>query len=319
MPGLTSSDPRRPPRTYDAELLAARDTVPIADPNDVDAMRRTTENHFAGFRRCSDTEVSITDVQVGTSFGSLTLRCYTPQGPLRGGLLWMHGGAFVLGHPDIDDDLCYDFALGHHLLVVSPDYRLAPEHPYPAAEQDCLAAWSWLRAGLAARDFRWRAPSIAGASAGGNLALRTALQVIASGESVDRLVLAYPVVDSELAGVSIARYASAPVFDSQQAHRMWKRYLADGDPRLWPSPLKDENLRQLPLTFIMTAEHDPLRDEGLELVRILLSAGVSVQALHVAGTFHAYDRFAPASSLAAQFRRSVAEFLERPAPVAADW
>jgi acetyl esterase len=189
---------------------------------------------------------------------------------------------------------------------------LAPEHPYPAAENDCRAAFAWLRRECPPGGGTARRAAIAGASAGGHLALAVAIDEVRAGRKVDRLFLAYPVVVPDLAP-SHSRYLSAPVFDGRQAQLMWQRYLGrDGDAVV--PLLLDDALAALPFTFVITVEHDPLRDGGLELVRRLIGAGVSVQSQHVAGAFHAYDRFAPTSELARQFRYNLAAFLERPAP-----
>ncbi|PKW26743.1 acetyl esterase/lipase [Phycicoccus duodecadis] len=314
--GRSVSEAPHPVRRYDPELLAVRSTLPTVDANDVAGQRRATAESFRHFRRQSDQDVTITDH--GLSGSGVRLRVYEPSHPVRGGLLWVHGGAFVLGSPEDDDDICRDLAASHHQLVVSPDYRLAPEHPWPAAEEDCAAALAWLvarlsEAGVAA------APAVAGASAGGALALRTALDAVATGLSLDRLLLTYPVVDTRLGAGSTTRYAKAPVFDGEQARLMWGRYLATATPSLWRSPLTDPHLGALPLTMVVTTEHDPLRDEGLELAMAMLSAGVSVEVVNLAGTFHAFDRFAAESEPARRLRATVSEFLGRPSPVAADW
>lgn len=316
------SEPPRPPgaprlvRRYDPELLGARATLPVVDAHDVAGQRRATAESFRHFRRRSDPDVTITDHRPDTS--GVRLRVYEPSHPVRGGLLWVHGGAFVLGAPEDDDDICRDLAATHQLLVVSPDYRLAPEQPWPAAEEDCAAALDWLDARLSDAGVT-AAPGVGGASAGGSLALRTALDAVAAGRALDRLVLTYPVVDITLGSGSMARYAKAPVFDGEQAHLMWGRYLTAATPSRWRRPLTDPHLGALPLTMVLTTEHDPLRDEGLQLAMALLSAGVSVEVVNLAGTFHAFDRFAAESEPARRLRRTVSEFLGRPSPVAADW
>lgn len=304
-------------RLYDSEVLEPIFGLMPADSSDVHSLRENSLESLSHFHRTSDEEVEIVDEILLTDHGSLRMRMYIPRGGYMGGLLWVHGGAFVLGSPEVDDDLCRHLALTHRRLVLSPDYRLAPEHHYPAAEQDCLSAFNFL-CGLLIQMGDGTPVAIAGASAGGALALETTLQAISSGSQVERLILIYPVVDSALESESMVKYESAPVFDGAHARLMWQRYLGDSRKGTWTSPMQHPILAQLPLTFIVTTEHDPLRDEGLELIRALLSSGVSVQALHIAGSYHAFDRFAPESRLAKEFLSTLDNFLSRPLLVEAD-
>ena len=319
--GVSSArNPFRPTparRRYDAEVLKPLIGAPTTDSGDLGALRENALESFAGFYRTSDDEVEITDEILLTEQGSLRVRLYIPRNGYTGGLLWVHGGAFVLGFPEVDDDICRHLAITHARLVLSPDYRLAPEHHYPAAEQDCQSAFNFLREMIL--DNHPMAPiAIAGASAGGALALETALQAIASGATVERLLLIYPVVDSALKSESMARYESAPIFDGEHARLMWQRYLGDTNRNSWISPIEHPMLELLPLTLVVTTEHDPLRDEGLDLIRSLLSSGVSVQALHFAGSYHAFDRLAPMSKMAKELLATLDSFLSRPLLVQVD-
>jgi len=304
-------------RQYDSEILEPLIGLAPADSNDLDSLRENSAESLSHFHRASDDEVEIVDEILLTDHGSLRMRMYMPRSGYTGGLLWIHGGAFVLGSPEVDDDLCRHLALTHQRLVLSPDYRLAPEHHYPAAEQDCQAAFSFLSSLIS--ELGEKNPiAIAGASAGGALALETTLEAISLGSDVERLILIYPVVDSALDSESMGKYESAPIFDGAHARLMWQRYLGETQRRTRSSPMNHPILSKLPLTLIVTTEHDPLRDEGLDLIRALLSAGVSVQALHIAGSYHAFDRFAPQSQLAKEFVSALDNFLSRPLLVEAD-
>ncbi|RKS75538.1 acetyl esterase/lipase [Motilibacter peucedani] len=311
-------------RRYDTELLAGRDRLLEVDPDaDLATHRAALAEAMAHFARESDDEVETRDVTVAGEGRPLRLRVHEPRAGVTGGLLWLHGGAFSLGEPGVDDDLCQELAVRHGLLVAAPDYRLAPEHPFPAAERDAAVALSWLQRELAAT-VAADAPSprrlvVAGASAGGSLALRTTLHAVAAGSEVERLVLVYPVVHDRQDSGSMRRYTTAPVFDSEQAELMWDRYRGPAASGPWPSPLLDDRLPLLPHTLVLLAEHDPLRDEELELVRALLDARVPVHARLAAGTYHAYDRFAPQSRAAAELWREVHEFLARPPLAPAEW
>jgi acetyl esterase/lipase len=298
-------------RRYDSEILEPLVGLSPVNIHDLIALRESSAEALLHFQRSSDGEIEIVDEILFTEDGSIRLRLYIPRSGYTGGLLWVHGGAFVLGSPEVDDDLCRHLALTHRLIIVSPDYRLAPEHPHPAAELDCYAAFTFLR-NLVSEISEEATIVVAGASAGGALALETALSAISFDFKVERLMLAYPVVDSSLTSESMKKYESAPIFDGAHAQVMWDRYLGERDGNAWSNPLKNPNLQKLPLTLVITTENDPLRDEGLELVRSLLSAGVSVQALHIAGSYHAFDRFAPDSQLAKDFLFTFDHFLKRP-------
>lgn len=304
-------------RQYDSEVLEPLIGLVPANSKDLDSLRENSLESLSHFYRSSDEEVEIVDEILLTDHGSLRVRMYIPRDGYTGGLLWVHGGAFVLGSPEVDDDLCRHLAVTHQRLVLSPDYRLAPEHHYPAAEKDCLSAFNFLR-DLVMQMGDGAPIAIAGASAGGALALETTLEAISSGSQVERLLLIYPVVDSALESESMVKYESAPIFDGAHARLMWQRYLGDSRSSKWTSPMKHPTFSRLPLTLIVTTEHDPLRDEGLELIRALLSSGVSVQALHFAGSYHAFDRFAPESKLAKEFLSTLDNFLSRPLLVEAD-
>lgn len=304
-------------RQYDSEILQPIVGLAPANSSDLHSLRENSLEVLSHFYRTSDDEIEIVDEILLTDHGSLRVRMYIPRAGYIGGLLWIHGGAFVLGSPEVDDDLCRHLALTHKRFVLSPDYRLAPEHLYPAAKLDCLSAFNFLR-GLIMQIGDDTPIAIAGASAGGALALETALEALLLGSEVERLILVYPVVDSALESASMAKYESAPVFDGVHARLMWQRYLGDTRRNEWISPMTHPNLSRLPLTLIVTTEHDPLRDEGLDLIRALLSSGVSVQALHVAGSYHAFDRFAPESKLAKEFLSTLDSFLSRPLLIQAD-
>lgn len=287
---------------YHPDVATAGVPEPAPDPEDLVEHRRRLLSDFAVFERGSDSAVTISLEVLARGDSALEVRTYRPAGPPSFAMLWVHGGAFAFGAPQMDDDLAVDWVTRLDASVVSPDYRLAPEHLFPAAEEDCWQALCWLR------EQEPLVPLVVGgASAGGGLALRTALRSRREGLSLDKLVLVYPAV-APLSTSSQRRYRRAPVFDGERSDLMWSRYLA-GAP--FPSPLLDEALGQLPPTLLVTGEHDPLRDEALELMRRLLDEEVSVQAVHFAGVYHAFDRFAPGTWPAQELQRVLHDFLAR--------
>jgi len=298
----------------DPEVAAPLLDLAPTNFQDVETLRSEANQNLGKFIRSSDEEVVIVNEYLDVNGAKLRVRIYSPKKGYEGGLLWIHGGAFTLGSPEIDDDLCRRLALKHMRIVISPDYRLSPEFPYPAAKEDCLAAFDFLEH-LAQEDDEKAPISIAGASAGGQLALEVALEVSNRSSKFDRLVLLYPVVDHSLNTESMKSYDSAPIFSGAHNVVMWQRYLTNNPSKSpWRSPLQHQNLNRLPLTLIVTTEHDPLRDEGLELLRILLSLGVSAQGIHVAGAYHAFDRFAPESKLSRDLLDEIDNFFERDVP-----
>ncbi|MFC5379782.1 alpha/beta hydrolase [Aquipuribacter nitratireducens] len=211
----------------------------------------------------------------------------------------LHGGGWALGDVEPTPWWVAALTLAVPAVVVSVAYRLAPEHPFPAGLEDCVHAVRWTaaepgRVGAGAR-LRTGSLCLVGDSAGGNLAAATAARLRdepAPGDPVlAAQVLVYPALDATLTSPSVARNATAPFLTAQDLRRFVGLYL-DGtgtdpaDPRV--SPLRDRDLRGLPPTHVLTAEHDPLRDEGLAYAARLRAAGVPVRATDHPGAVHGF-------------------------------
>ena len=196
-------------------------------------------------------------------------------------LLQLQGGGFRLGGIDGagPDAAIRADALG--IPVVTVAYRLAPEHPFPAALDDVTAALRFA-AGVGDRLL------VAGVSAGANLAVAAALRARDSGgPRVDALVLEVPILDPTLGSASVAERADDPLLPCATLERIWRDYLGPTTPPDHPSvALLTADLRGLPPTLVVTAEHDPLRDEGEALALVLQAAGVVVELHRVAGAVH---------------------------------
>jgi len=226
--------------------------------------------------------------------GEIALRVYKPLGapatlPV---LVWFHGGGFVLGNLDQADADCRMLSTDASCMVVSVDYRLAPEHPFAAAPQDCLAATRWVfeHAGELGADGSRIA--VGGDSAGGNLATVTALLAKQHGGPRIRLqVLVYPVTD--LTSFDTSSYlAYAENHFLTRAAMIWFRdhYVGGEQGARDPlaSPLHHPDLSGLPVAHIVTAECDPLRDEGEAYAERLKDAGTHVTVSRYAGTIHGF-------------------------------
>jgi acetyl esterase len=214
------------------------------------------------------------------------VRLYRPAGARPGVVVHLHGGGFVFHDVDVHDAGCRRLANRTRRAVVSVDYRRPPEHRFPAAPDDVDTVLTWLdREGVA---LGLDVPAyVHGDSAGGNLALVAALR---NPGRFAAAVLIYPFLDPT-AGFESYRTA-ADGFDPREAAWYWKQYAvtpADFDhPDL--APLRSDRLGTLPRTLIVTAEHDPLRDEGEELARRLAEEGVTVTATRYLGQVHGFWR-----------------------------
>ncbi|MBD8868907.1 alpha/beta hydrolase [Nocardioides donggukensis] len=232
-------------------------------------------------------------------------RLYVPIRPVPGLVLHLHGGGFVLNDVDVHDAAARRLALRSGLAVLSVDYRRPPEHRFPAAPDDVDTVLRWLE--RAGDEHGLAVPTYAhGDSAGGNLALVAALR---HPGRLAGLALTYPFLDP---GASFDSYrTAADGFDPREAAWYWEQYAASPadltDPDL--APLLSDRLGTLPPTLVVTAEHDPLRDEGEHLARVLAEAGVEVTATRYLGMTHGFWRHPDAFDAAEPLTRQLAGFL----------
>lgn len=210
--------------------------------------------------------------------GDIRVRIYTPTGDgPHPALVFYHGGGWLVGGVDTHDALCQALAAESACVVVSVEYRLAPEHRFPAAVEDCYAATRWVAANRGAIGVRTDALVTCGDSAGGTLA--TAVGLMArdrSGPNIDYQVLAYPATNYAFDTDSYEENAQGYFMTRKDMERFWRGYLrseADGK-HPYASPLRAEDLSGLPATHLLTCGFDPLRDEGRALADRLEGAGV---------------------------------------------
>lgn len=224
--------------------------------------------------------------------GPVRLRVYTPEGvrpfPL---LMYFHGGGWVLGGLDSHDATCRALASAAACVVVAVDYRLAPEAKFPAAADDCSAAVRWAVAEAASLGVDGARMAVAGDSAGGNLATVACLDARAAGGPAIRFqLLVCPVTDCRFDTGSYRENADGYLLTRATMEWFWRQYLPDeaavADPRA--SPLRSESLLGLPPALVITAELDPLRDEGEAYARRLQEAGVAVACTRYEGMIHGF-------------------------------
>lgn len=211
--------------------------------------------------------------------GSVRVRVYTPSG--RGPwpvLVYLHGGGGVVGSLETSDVPCRILCRTAGCVVASVDYRLAPEHAFPAAVEDALAAFRWARSGPAELRGDGRV-AIGGDSMGGCLAAVVAQE--ARGDAAggpDAALLVYPVVEPRARTPSRERFGAGYLLTTETIEWFHRHYLGDVDPaHPWAAPGLVDDLRGLPLTFVATAGFDPLRDEGDAYAEALAAAGVHVE------------------------------------------
>lgn len=213
------------------------------------------------------------------------------QGQSRPALLYLHGGGWVQGDLDTHDGLCGQIALEAGIRVIALDYRLAPEHKFPAGPDDCLAAFRALRADPAAFGIDPDRLAVGGDSAGGNLTAVLLHDLAAAGEAMPKAqVLIYPAVDERMATRSMQVLANAYVLPADRMRWYVDQYLPEGqdrsDPRI--SPLYSPHLAAQPPALILQAGHDPLWDDATLQAEALKKAGVPVTLLPYPGQVHAF-------------------------------
>jgi acetyl esterase len=224
--------------------------------------------------------------------GGVPARLYLPEpsdGP-TGLLVWFHGGGWVMGSIDGHDNVCSSLASRSGHAVLSVDYRLAPEAPFPAALDDCIAATVWAAANAAELGIDPTRIAVGGDSAGGNIA------AVVANEAVVPLalqLLVYPVTDCNMSTRSYVDNAEGYLLTASSMRWFTDHYLSGDegtadDPRVSPLLAADNVLSAAPPAFVVTAGFDPLCDEGVAYADRLATLGVSTNHLHYPGEIHAF-------------------------------
>jgi len=245
-------------------------------------------------------------VVVDENAGDVPVRRYQPAARLSERVVvYAHGGGWVLGDLDSHDRLCRRLARDLGSDVVAVGYRRAPEHRFPAALDDVISVLRWAAG-------RWGTVAIAGDSAGGNLAAAALLS--APDVEIGAALLVYPVLDARMASPSYTENAEGWFLTADLMRWFWRCYLAGDDgrsPLASPALAADDQLAAFPPTVIVTAERDPLRDEGNAFAARLAAAGVDIDHVRAAGLFHGFFNLddllppaaGPVATAIAAFRR----------------
>ncbi|WP_018567291.1 alpha/beta hydrolase [Streptomyces sp. PsTaAH-124] len=304
--------------SFDPELAAWVSLLSEADFSEI-ARVRQVEAQLTGLApRERAAAVDIRDLTVpATEEGpGVGVRIYSPAGRRGGlpGLLYMHGGGFAIGSVDTFHVETSHIAAEVGAVVASVEYRLAPEHPFPAALDDCYAVLKWMVANSDALGVDPERIGVAGESAGAGLAAGLALYARDRGGPA--LVMQYlgtPVVDDRLDTLSMRAFTDTPGWNRYNAELSWDYYLGGrglrggDDISPYAAPARAEDLSGLPPAYVTACEFDPLRDEDLGYARRLISAGVPAEVHHFPGTFHGSAQLAPHAGVS---RRMIAELLD---------
>lgn len=253
-------------------------TAAFPGPGDAAALRAAASGPRAG-------GVEVASVRDAVADG-VPVRIYDPAPGAAGRplVVFFHGGGWVMCGLDTHDALCRALAVASGAVVVSADYRLAPEHPWPAASDDALTVLLWARARAAELGCDPARLIVAGDSSGGNLAAVTALR---APELIAGQLLFYPALDASMEQPSVSEFAEG--YFHTAAHMAWYWDQYGGDPaHPHVSPLRAPDLAGLPRTLLVLADCDVLRDEGLAYGRRLGGAGVDCGIHLVPGVFHGF-------------------------------
>lgn len=272
--------------------MAQLDRPPLEGLDPAELQRVIQATLIAGADRRSFEPARVEDLAIAGSGGTrLGLRLYSahrPDAVARPVVLFFHGGGFMTGNLDTHDALACDIAMLLQTTLVSVDYRLAPQHPFPAAVDDAEAALDWLSGGPPEIGHPVDGVIVAGDSAGGNLAAHCGLRAGRSAQPVVCQWLMYASVDMAAAGGSMDEYAAGYILTASMLDVFRSAYLPVPGDRLQPdaSPLRDEIPDGVAPAMVFTCELDPLRDQAREYAARLVAAGASVRYREGKGLTH---------------------------------
>jgi acetyl esterase len=281
---------------FDPELAAALTMMPGVEITDIPAARAQMVETFAALFGDPDRSgVQVHDELAPGPDGApdVRLRIFTPDRVTAPAAIYdVHGGGFVLGSIDMFDGNNLRLARELGVVVVTVDYRLAPEHPYPAPLEDCYAGLVWMAKNADALGVDPDRIAIHGESAGGGLCAGLALLARdRGGPQIAFQYLGVPELDDRLDTPSMRTFTDTPIWNRPNAVVSWDAYLGTGkrggpDVPIYAAPARATDLSGLPPAYVSVMEFDPLRDEGIAYAQGLMHAGVSVELHAFPGTFH---------------------------------
>ncbi len=292
-------------RRYDPTVEELASIYPRLDVSDPAGARNAVKEFFDamaanGVERPTDDRIEEIERTIPGPDGApdVKIRIYMPKdrkgpGP---GFVNFHGGGFILGDLEMEHPRCLIMAAEGGAVSVGVDYRLAPENPFPDGVEDCYAALQWVVANASDLKIDPAKVAIGGGSAGGNLTAAVTLMARdRGGPQVAFQMLFYPVIDDRCETPSMKDGAGLYIWDYQNSLDMWNQYIGKDRKNVSPyaAPARAQVLSSLPPAYVMTCEHDPLRDEGIIYAMRLMAAGVQVELHNYPGTVHSFDFFTP--------------------------
>lgn len=286
--------PLHPQSKVILDLIAAQGGPPLEQmtPAELRASRAETADTFAELFGTAEPVARVEDRSVPGPAQPIPIRVYWPQpGKTLPVLVYFHGGGWVFGNLDQVDRVCRALANAVPCVVVNVDYRLAPEHKFPAAAEDAYATAKYVAEH--ADEFQGDASRIAvgGDSAGGNLAAVACLMARdRGGPNLAFQLMIYPVIDYEDERPSMSEYAEDHLLTRAAMSYFWNQYVSSPEQARHPyaSPIRAESLAGLPPAMVITAECDPIRDQGEAYARRLEEAGIPVVLRRYEGAIHAF-------------------------------
>jgi acetyl esterase len=267
--------------------------VPPLSEQGVDGARQTHAEQTRLVAGAPEPVAEVSERTVDGPGGPIPVRVYRPEVEERpGAIAYFHGGGWVVGTLDTYDPLARALANAAGAVVASVDYRLAPENPFPAAVNDCWAALNWLADHATELGADHDRLAVGGDSAGGNLATvvaRRARDVFVP--PLRHQLMVYPALDPTTSSASYRELAEGYLLSAADMRWYWHQYLGCADPRLPDLAPAWADVGGLPPATIITAEYDPLRDEGEDYARRLEHAAVPVALHRFAGVTHGFFRW----------------------------
>jgi acetyl esterase len=296
----------------DAELKPALELLP-------EALGDITRDNIVAVREMMaaqpapevETRVTMVKRSVPSADGDVRALVYRHPDQAGGpGVLWIHGGGYILGSPE--DDRARLISEELKCTVVSVDYRLAPEHPFPAGVEDCYASLVWMVEQSAELDIDPSRIAIGGASAGAGMAAGLALlNRDRGGPELALQLLLYPMIDN-LHDTASGQYVDHPVWNQRTSFNAWEMYL-DGKPGVDASPYaaaaRAPDLSGLPPAYVCVGSEDLFRDECIDYARRLIGAGVPSELAVFPGLFHGADMFVPGARISQRLQQSFLQAL----------
>ncbi len=292
-------------RIYDPTVEKLASLFPRFDISDAAGARAILNKYMEamaaeGVERPTDDRIEEIERTIPGPNGApdVPIRIYMPKDRTEAGpgFVNFHGGGFILGDLETEHPRCLIMAAEGGAVSVGVDYRLAPENPFPAGVEDCYAALQWVAGHAEELKIDPTRIAIGGGSAGGNLTAAVALMARdRGGPDVAFQMLIYPVIDDRCETPSMKNGADLYIWNEQNSLDMWDHYIGEDRSNVSPyaAPARAEDLSGLPPAYIMTCEHDPLRDEAIIYAMRLMAAGVQVELHNYPGTVHGFDFLTP--------------------------